>query len=144
MPRRARQPWPRSRKAGGAIKIDGRSVRLNAASGHATGRLSRRELVRPSILRDRTGRAGVCAYCGRAKFATHLNSNSQPSAKLVVLFSQTDGILRAAFFKNIAVRHVTPPKVKSQRRRAAFEPGLAFCDLNVCVPHTPKIRSNVD
>jgi hypothetical protein len=48
-----------------------------------------------------------------AKFATHLNSYSQPSAKLVVLFPETDDSLHAAFFRNISVPHGSPLSTRS-------------------------------
>src|SRR5438105_3649357 len=73
-------------------------------------RSSPRELVWSCIVQDRAARAGLCAYSGGAKFAPHLNSHSQPSAKLVVLFPNTGDSLDAAFVKKKSVRHVSPPR----------------------------------
>ena len=49
-----------------------------------------------------------------AKFAAHLNSYSQPSAKLVVLFPDTGDSLDAAFVKKNSVLHGGPPKDESR------------------------------
>jgi hypothetical protein len=81
---------------------------LLAISFTAAG-LSPRELVRSCIDRDRAARAGLCANSGGATFAAHLNSYSQPSAKLVVLFPQIGDSLDAAFVKRNSVPHGSPP-----------------------------------
>jgi hypothetical protein len=67
--------------------------------------ISRRELIRSRIVQDGTARARLCVNSGGAKFAAHLNSYSQPSAKLVVLLPETGNSLYAAFFKNNSVPH---------------------------------------
>ena len=77
-----------------------------------------------------------------AKFAAHLNSYSQPSAKLVVLFSNTGDSLDAAFVKKNSVPHGSLPRISvGDAVTRSFESstrGAAFRDLNVC-PRTPKI-----
>ena len=63
------------------------------------------ELVRPHIIRDRTARAWLRAYSGRAEFAAPLDSCSQFSAKFVILLPETRHSLHAAFFKNRSGPH---------------------------------------
>jgi hypothetical protein len=103
-----------------------------------------RELVRSCIVQDRTARAGLCANSGGAKFAAHLNSYSQPSAKLVVLFPETGDSLDRAFFKNNSVPHGGTPRISvGDAVTRSFESstrGGAFRDLNVCVPPYPEAQ----
>jgi hypothetical protein len=68
---------------------------------------TRSELVRRHIIQDGTARAWLRAHSGGAEFAARLNSNSQPSAELAVLFPKTSRRLHAAFFKDnfVALQH---------------------------------------
>jgi hypothetical protein len=80
--------------------------------GHCEdGRIEAAKLVRPHIIQDRPARAWLHAHSGGAEFAAPLNSYSQPSAELVVLFPEASRCLCAAFFKDnfVPLQHGAAP-----------------------------------
>lgn len=93
------------------------------------------ELVGPRIIKDRTARAWLRAYSGRAEFAALLDSCSQSSAKFVILVSETSRSLYAAFFKDNSIPHGAAPPTIHDTVTRSFEPstrGRARCvTLNV-------------
>jgi len=80
------------------------------------------ELVGPRIIKDRTARAWLRAYSGRAEFAALLDSCSQSSAKFVILVPETSRSLYAAFFKDNSIPHGAAPPTIHDTVTRSFEP----------------------